>query len=88
MARFLTGFYFSSDTFKLGRLSIINKNNTDFFSSVGWFSFRSEDSGNYNSITGRLKGNLGHYYFALSVFLENMGHPHSIKILIIKKCPK
>ena len=34
------------------------------------------------------KGNLCHYYPALSVFSENMGHPQLIKIVIVKNCPK
>ena len=29
-----------------------------------------------------------HYYYVLSVFSENMGHPQLQKIVIIKKCPK
>ena len=35
-----------------------------------------------------IKGNLCHYYSALSVFSENIGHAQPIKITIIKKCPK
>ena len=35
-----------------------------------------------------IKGNLGHYYSALSVPSGNMGHRQPIKIVIITKCPK
>ena len=35
-----------------------------------------------------IKGNQGHYYSALSVFSEKMGHPKPIKIIIIEKCLK
>ena len=35
-----------------------------------------------------IKGNLCHYYSAVSVFSENMGHPQPIKIVIVKKFSK
>ena len=35
-----------------------------------------------------IKGNLCHYYSALSVFPENMGYPQPIKFVIVKKRPK
>ena len=35
-----------------------------------------------------IKGNLGHYYSALYVFSENMGHPQPMKIVIVNKCLK
>ena len=35
-----------------------------------------------------IKGNLGHDFFALSVFSQNMSHAQPIQNIIVKKCPK